>query len=201
MEGINIDELIPYGSIKVYKRGQIVRHQDDPISEVLVLLEGLLKTEYISDNGKSLEVDLIKPVRIVASGLIFSKESRFPVNIISELDAKILEIDKERFLNLLINKKDLLKFFLEDVSEHFRTVSEKLFLLTTKKLREKVIYYLIKHANERNEVTLPTSIEELSKLLGCARPALSRIFQELIREGIIEKSGRKIKIKTKRADL
>lgn len=195
MKSLDIKELASYGCVKIYRKGEILRCQGDPIDEVLILLEGLIRTEYVSEEGKSLEVDLISPVRIIASGLIFSRKAKFPVNLIVKEDAKILEIPKEKLFDILMIDRDLLKFFLEDISEHFRIVSEKLFLLTTKKLREKLIHYLIKHANENNEVTLPVNIEELSKLFGCTRPALSRVFGELMKEGVIEKHGKKIKLR------
>ncbi|MCS7233537.1 MAG: Crp/Fnr family transcriptional regulator [Synergistetes bacterium] len=191
---MNVEELIPHGEIIEYKKGEIVRYQDEPINEVLVLLEGTLGMEYISESGKILKIDFIKPVRIIASGLIFSKEPRFPVNVVAESDTKILEIKKELFLDILMKKKDLLRFFLQDISEHFKTVSQKLFFTTTRTLKEKLLQYILQYANEDGEAFLPLSIEELSKVFGCTRPALSRVFQELTREKIIEKIGRKVKI-------
>ncbi|KHC91531.1 CRP/FNR family transcriptional regulator [Thermotoga sp. Mc24] len=191
---MDLKKLLPCGRIIVFKKGEIVKYQDEPIEDVLVLLEGTLKTEHVSENGRTLEIDEIKPVQIIASGFIFSSEPRFPVNVVAGEDSKILSIPKEVFLDLLMKDKELLLFFLKDVSEHFRVVSEKLFFLTMKTLREKVLNFLVHHMNEERELILPVTLEELSRLFGCARPALSRVFQELEREGYIEKHGRRIKV-------
>ncbi|AIY87153.1 MULTISPECIES: Crp/Fnr family transcriptional regulator [unclassified Thermotoga] len=191
---MDLKKLLPCGKVIVFRKGEIVKHQDDPIEDVLILLEGTLKTEHVSENGKTLEIDEIKPVQIIASGFIFSSEPRFPVNVVAGENSKILSIPKEVFLDLLMKDRELLLFFLKDVSEHFRVVSEKLFFLTTKTLREKLMNFLVCHMNEKRELTLPVTLEELSRLFGCARPALSRVFQELEREGYIEKHGRRIKV-------
>ncbi|PLV59894.1 Crp/Fnr family transcriptional regulator [Thermotoga sp. KOL6] len=189
-----VDKLFRNGKIFSYRKGQMIVHQGDPINDVMILIEGSLKTEHVSESGKVLEIDIIKPVQIVASGLIFSKNPRFPVNIVAENDVKILIVTKKKFLELLMSDEELLLFFLEDVSEHFKIISEKLFFLTTKTLKEKVIEYLLHHANDEKEVILPVSIEELSKIFGCARPALSRVFRELEEEGYIRRKGKQIKI-------
>ncbi|MCD6551300.1 Crp/Fnr family transcriptional regulator [Thermotoga sp.] len=191
---MELEKLLRCGQVLTYREGEIVRYQGDPMDEVLILLEGVLRTEYVSENGKVLEVDTIKPVQIVASGLVFSGDPRFPVNVTAGSEAKILTVPKDRFLELLMEDREFLIFFLEDISEHFRILSEKLFFLITKTLKEKVVHYLVHHMNENGEVVLPVSVEELSRIFGCARPALSRVFQELTREGYIEKRGRRIRI-------
>jgi len=189
-----LENLLQHGRILTFREGEMVRHQGDPIDDILVLLEGSLRTEHVSENGKVLEIDTIKPVQIIASGLVFSRDPVYPVNVMAKEDSKILSIPKEKFLNLLMKDRKLLLFFLEDVSEHFRIVSEKLFFLTTKTLKEKVVHYLVHHMNKDGEVVLPVSVEELSRIFGCARPALSRVFQDLEKEGFIEKKGRRIRI-------
>jgi len=189
-----LKNLLQHGQVLTFREGEMVRYQGDPIDDILVLLEGSLRTEHVSENGKVLEIDTIRPVQIVASGLVFSRDPVYPVNVIAKEDSKILSIPKEKFLDLLMKDRNLLLFFLEDVSEHFRIVSEKLFFLTTKTLKEKVIHYLVHHMNEDGELVLPVSVEELSRIFGCARPALSRVFQDLEREGFIEKKGRRIRV-------
>lgn len=192
--GVLLKNLLQHGQVLTFREGEMVRYQGDPIDDILVLLEGSLRTEHVSENGKVLEIDTIRPVQIVASGLVFSRDPVYPVNVIAKEDSKILSIPKEKFLDLLMKDRKLLLFFLEDVSEHFRIVSEKLFFLTTKTLKEKVVHYLVHHMNEDGEVVLPVSVEELSRIFGCARPALSRVFQDLEKEGFIEKKGRRIRI-------
>jgi len=191
---VDLEDLLQKGKIAIYKKGEIIKLQGEPIEEILILLEGLLSTEHISDSGKSLEIDTIKPIKIIASGLIFSREPKYPATVTAKEESKILHIERKDFLDILMKRKDILFFFLEDISEHFRMVSEKLFLLSTKTLKERLLYYLIQHANEDGYLVLNVTIEDLSKMFGCARPALSRVLQDLIREGIIEKAGRRIRI-------
>jgi CRP-like cAMP-binding protein len=76
-------------------------------------------------------------------------------------------------------------------------LSERLYFLTFKTIREKFSQYLLKlQANSQSrEVTLPKSIHELSEYFAVSRPALSRIIRELVREGIIEQNRRRITIK------
>lgn len=108
---MDLKKLLPCGRIIVFKKGEIVKYQDEPIEDVLVLLEGTLKTEHVSENGRTLEIDEIKPVQIIASGFIFSSEPRFPVNVVAGENSKILSIPKEVFIDLLMKDREFLLFF------------------------------------------------------------------------------------------
>ncbi|MDI6863215.1 MAG: helix-turn-helix domain-containing protein, partial [Pseudothermotoga sp.] len=63
-----------------------------------------------------------------------------------------------------------------------------------------VCSYLLKLSEEQRSelVVMDMSKEELSREFGVTRPALSRVFLELEKMGIIEARGRKVKIKNER---
>ena len=58
----------------------------------------------------------------------------------------------------------------------------------------KLLLYLdaLKTEND-NSVTLPVSVEELSRYFGVARPSLSQVISDLQNEGLIIKTGRIIR--------
>jgi CRP-like cAMP-binding protein len=67
--------------------------------------------------------------------------------------------------------------------------------LTFKTIKEKIANYLLTLPKDKDQnVTLDSSIEELSNLFGVSRPSLSRAFSELEEKKIIQKNKKKIKI-------
>ncbi|QTA37515.1 Crp/Fnr family transcriptional regulator [Thermosipho ferrireducens] len=194
----NIDEVVLKNKsgfkLLKFKNGELIKAQGEEIDEVFIIVDGKVVAEYVSESGKSLELDILEPYDIVAPGFIYTSEPFYPVNIISEGNARILAIEKDTFLEILQQNKKLFLKFLNEIGDKFHILSQKLFLLSTKTLKEKVAYVLLKKATSSKDIYLKINKEKLSRFLGCARPALSRVFAEFEKEGIIEREGRNIRI-------
>ena len=92
-------------------------------------------------------------------------------------DKKIAVIQQKMLVNLIRSQKDL-----------FNAISERMYCLTQRSIREKILRFLsfCHNSNGSTEFDIPMTREELASYLAVDRAALSRSLGELKREGIID---------------
>lgn len=92
-------------------------------------------------------------------------------------DNKIAAIQQKMLVNLIKSQKDL-----------FVAISERMYCLTQKSIRNKILRFLSYYHNRRGriEFDIPMTREELASYLAVDRAALSRSLGELKKEGIID---------------
>lgn len=92
-------------------------------------------------------------------------------------DKKIAAIQQKMLVNLIKSQKDL-----------FVAISERMYCLTQKSIRNKILRFLSYCHNRRGriEFDIPMTREELASYLAVDRAALSRSLGELKKEGIID---------------
>ena len=92
-------------------------------------------------------------------------------------DKKIAVIQQKMLVNLIRSQKDL-----------FNAISERMYCLTQRSIREKILRFLsyCHNSNGSTEFDIPMTREELASYLAVDRAALSRSLGELKKEGIID---------------
>mgnify|MGYP001642459144 FL=1 len=112
---------------------------------------------------------------------------------------KLLEVSSHLFTldvgdtprrSALIVQRNLMKIF----AEKAYGMHTKLKILASGTLREKIVRYLFPHVDETGYVTLTVSREFIAAYLAVSRPSLSREISAMQREGIMETTGRSIRI-------
>ncbi|MGC8820684.1 MAG: Crp/Fnr family transcriptional regulator [Fervidobacterium sp.] len=90
----------------------------------------------------------------------------------------------------------LLKNYLRIVSDDFTFITERFYEIAMKNLVQKVCSYLVRlmDTQQSQQVTMDMTKEELARQFGVTRPALSRVFAELEKLGIIETDGKVVKV-------
>jgi CRP/FNR family transcriptional regulator, dissimilatory nitrate respiration regulator len=199
--GLNANQLesifqkIPY-SIKSFTKGQTIAQRDDEIKNLCIVVDGVVKGEMVDFSGKILKVEEIQAPQPLAHALMFSKNNRFPVDVIALEESKILYISKSDVLRLMQSNEIILNNFLMAVSNRAHFLTSKLWFLSFKTIKEKVAHYLLNLAKSetRTTIILPKSHQELAEFFGVTRPALARVLAEMEHEGIIIVNRREIEI-------
>jgi CRP-like cAMP-binding protein len=199
--GVNANELesifkkIPY-SVKSFSKGQTIAQRDDEINNLCIVVEGVVKGEMVDFSGKILKIEEIQAPQPLAHALMFSKNNRFPVDVIALGDCKILFISKADVLRMMQSNEIILNNFLMAVSNRAHFLTSKLWFLSFKTIKEKVAHYLLNLAKSetRTTIILPKSHQELAEFFGVTRPALARVLAEMESDGIITVNRREIEI-------
>ncbi|HOQ39226.1 MAG TPA: Crp/Fnr family transcriptional regulator [Fervidobacterium sp.] len=191
-----IIELVRLGHTEHYEPKEIVRTRGEECNEALFLVDGEAFGLFTNPDGRVLQIDHMFAPKLLASATMFSSHSKYPVDVESASESLFLSIPKEQFIKFLMKDETLLKNFLQYISDSFEFVTDRFYEITMKNLVQKVCAYLCQLMDQANDVvvTMDMTKEELAREFGATRPALSRVFTELEKLGVIETEGKKVKI-------
>ncbi len=179
-----------------YQAGTFIRRRGDRCKDLLLLLRGQVSATFQNVNGKILEIERMKAPSVLVPAFLFAARRPLPVDVQARTDADILHVPKTDLLRACQDDATLLSNLLEEIADKVSLLADKLFFISMKTLEERVATYLLRLQDEKGSSVfrLPVSKEELSDLLGAARPSISRVFMEFQKTGLISQSGRLISI-------
>jgi CRP-like cAMP-binding protein len=181
-------------SVKSFSKGQTIAQRDEEVRNLCIVVEGVVKGEMVDFSGKILKIEEIQAPQPLAHAVMFSNHNRFPVDVVALVDCKILFISKADVLRLMQNNEVILSNFLRAVSNRAHFLTNKLWFLSFRTIKEKVAHYLLSLARSETKTTivLPKTHQELAEFFGVTRPSLARVFAEMQYEGIITVNRREV---------
>lgn len=186
--------------IKTYKKGNAIAFKGDTCEELSVLIKGSVRGEMVDYSAKEVEIEIIPAPRPLAPAFLFGPRSVFPVDAIANGEVTLLAIPKASLITLFQLNTAVLRNYLDIVSGRAQFLSEKLYFMSFKTIKEKIVHYILTQAKPgQDKVALPRNQRELSEFFGVTRPALSRVFAGLEREGIIAYDRKTVTIKDREA--
>ena len=183
-------------NIRTYKKGNTITLRGEPCEELMIVIKGTVKGEMIDFKGKAIEIEMISAPRPLAPAFLFGKQNRFPVDVVASEEVVLLSIPKSSLINIFQSNATVLNNFLNIISDRTQFLSDKLWFISFKSIKEKIAHYILSLLKKgKNTVMLPKNQQELSEFFGVTRPSLSRVFAELEKENILFYDRRKIIIK------
>ena len=184
------------GRIKNYPRDTLIAQAGDEVRFLLIVLQGSVKGAMIDYTGKVIKIEDIVPPRSLAPAFMFGSRNRYPVNITSGEDTKVLSIPRDRFLLMLQESEKVLVNFINIISSRGQFLSNKIKFLSFTTIKGKLAQYLldISVQTASNSFVLPHSQSQLSELFGVARPSIGRAIGEMNQDGILRTEGKRVEI-------
>ena len=170
--------------------GSRIAYMGDELTDAVILVEGTVYSSMTNQEGKEIVVETLTGPIMLAPAFLFAKDSHFPVNVIAKTACTVLYIPKSAFRDWLNLDPQLMMNFIGIVSNRCQRLSQRLNDFALQSLKERVVEYLRLH--QRID-----SVEWLAKVLGVARPSLSRVLSELKAEGVIERTLDGIELKSR----
>lgn len=185
---------IPY-RVRKYPAGSMVAQSGDQVNSLMIVLSGFVKGEMIDFTGRVIKIEDITAPLAIAPAFMFGNKNRFPVNVIAVPDTELMIIDKPQFLRMLKENDSILTNFLDMISNRSQFLSDKIKFLNFKTIKSKLAQYILELANGgQNEVRLDRSQSDLADYFGVARPSVARALGELEELGLIESTGKNIRV-------
>jgi CRP-like cAMP-binding protein len=197
IEEKEILDIIKNSHIESFEKNKTIRYRNDSCDEILILIKGETLGLFVNEEGKVIQVDHMFAPKTLAAAVIFSSNPKYPVDVVTVKPSKILNISKDIFIKKMMENERLLKNYLQLVSDAFVFITDRFYEISLKNLVQKICSYLFELYEKQGtlNVSLEMTKEELSREFGVTRPALSRTFVELEKNGIIELKGKFVKIK------
>ena len=186
--------VVPH-RIKKFKTGAMISQSGEPVISLMVVVRGIVKGEMVDFAGRVIKIEDIHAPGAIASAFMFGNKNRFPVNVITVTDTELLDINKSGFLKLLMINDKILVNFLDMISNRSQFLSEKIKFLNFKTIKGKMAQYILRLAgDQKNEIVLDRTQNDLADFFGVARPSVARALGDMEEDGYLLVQGKRIKI-------
>ncbi len=200
-KGINPGEVahilnFVHHQIKSYEPESIIAYSGEECDKLYILIEGSIRGEVVDYSGKVIKIEDVFAPDTFAEAFLFADDNKLLVNIVANINTKILIIYKSELLKLFNSNSKILENYLNIVSNRFVTVTRKMKFLSLKTIKGKLAFYFLQLANKKKsrKIILDKTQHELAEYFGITRPSLTRSIRDLNNEGIIKAHGKTIEI-------
>ena len=170
-----------------YKKGEILAQQGAVCNRLVILTKGSVRGEMIDYSGRLIKVEDIAAPRAIAPLFLFGEENRYPVEVTANEPTEVIELPKSSVLSLFRKNEQFLVNYMNLSANYARTLSDKLFFMSFKTIRQKLASYLLRlyKQQQQTHITLDRSQQELSDYFGVSRPSLARELAHMQEDGLL----------------
>ena len=170
-----------------YKKGEILAQQGAVCNRLVILTKGSVRGEMIDYSGRLIKVEDIAAPRAIAPLFLFGEENRYPVEVTANEPTEVIELPKSSVLSLFRKNEQFLENYMNLSANYSRTLSDKLFFMSFKTIRQKLASYLLRlyKQQQQTHITLDRSQQELSDYFGVSRPSLARELAHMQEDGLL----------------
>ena len=170
-----------------YKKGEILAQQGAVCNRLVILTKGSVRGEMIDYSGRLIKVEDIAAPRAIAPLFLFGEENRYPVEVTANEPTEVIELPKSSVLSLFRKNEQFLENYMNLSANYARTLSDKLFFMSFKTIRQKLASYLLRlyKQQQQTHITLGRSQQELSDYFGVSRPSLARELAHMQEDGLL----------------
>lgn len=180
----------------IYKRGEIIRREGDPIRSFLYLRSGLIKLFKTDKNGKDHILSINKPGDFINLLSIFSNTTyKYSISVLEE--TKLCEINLQAFNGVIkANSEFALRLF-NRMSYISDEIIERQLEISQRQIKGRIAYFIILLADNiyhSHEFMFPVTRREIGELISMTTENIIRTLSEFRKDGIISMEGKTIKI-------
>ena len=191
-----IEELCNYKEEQFYRKGEIINHEGEKITNFKYLKSGLVKLYRRTPVGDEQIITITRPFEFVSNMSIFSGEKyRYSVSALEDSVVCVVRLDYIK--NLFLKNGAFAMGLLTRMAE----INEKIIMqaldLRQKNLIGRVAYVLLYFSKEiynSRIFDLPVSRKEIADFIGMSTANVIRTMSEFKKEGIINIYGKTIEV-------
>ncbi len=198
-EGLN-DEELSYLATKssqgFYRKSEIIFNEKEEIRHLSFLKKGLLKLSKKDEEGKCHIINIAKPNDCVGLLSVFSN-THYNYSLSALEDSMIYYVDVASLKYVISNNGQFGLKMMASISRVADKVINNTFEINNKNLRGRIALILLDFAESiygKDVFECPVSRKEMGQLIGMTTENVIRILSEFRRDGIIEISGKTIKV-------
>ena len=204
-KGLSTEQLEEFlASSKVgcrkYAAGEFIFQESDKPSKLYILIKGrvsIMKDTYL---GRQLVLgEISQPGDIFGEVYLFLGNAAYDMYTVASQESEILEISSSFFVD---TSQAAMPLTVQIQQNLLRAIAGKAYLmhnrvkiLASGSLREKISRYIFQLAGQSNTCRLPCNREQMAARLAVARPSLSRELGKMQQEGILDIQGDMVTVK------
>lgn len=195
------EKILQYleANILFFKKNNIILSsvkKDDIIGFVVEGHLQIIKTDY---NGNETMLEDLYENDVFGTNISFISNNEYSIK--TKEDTKIVILYFDEIINKELNcayYNQFLKNLLEIVNNKIISNNERIYILTNKTIRNKLLAFfkIVSDKNNSKYIYLPFSFTELADYLAVDRASMHRELKHLKEEGIIDIKNKRIKLNT-----
>lgn len=180
---------------QVCRRGQTIFMEGDEGNGFYVVNTGKVKIYKLSPDGKEQILHIFGPGEPFAEVPVFAGQ-RFPANAEALEETRLFFFPRKAFLDLIRRHPSLALNMLAVLSRRLRQLAGLVEDLSLKEVPARLAAYLLYQSDhwEEPEFALDIPKGQLASLLGTIPETLSRILTRMVKDGLIESTGPRVRI-------
>lgn len=180
----------------IYKRGDVICKEGDPINSFLYLRSGLIKLYKTDKKGKDHILSINQPGDLISLLSIFSN-SVYKYSIAAIEETKVCDIELHTFQNVIRSNSSFTVNVLNGISRISDDIIENQFEIRQRHVKGRIAYFLIylsDHIYHSRKFRLPVTRREIGELISTTTENTIRTLSEFRQDGIISMEGKSLKI-------
>lgn len=178
-------------------KGDALFRRDDPSDGFYVVVFGQIKLVIGSAQGNEKVVEIIGQRQSFGEAMMFLDRA-YPVTAVALADSLLLHVARSDVDHLLATDPSFARGMLAGLSLRLHSLIKDVESYTLRSSTQRVLGYLLQHCAEDEaqaaDIALPASKQVVASRLNLTPETLSRILQDLTRNGLIEVLGRTVRI-------
>lgn len=204
LDEAHLRQLVAKGVRRRYAAEEAVFWEGDPADGLHVVLAGRVKVFKLSSKGREQTLMIMGEGEPVGEVAVLSGEA-YPASAETLEPVETLYIPRRAFLDLVTREPEIALRLLSTLSARLRSFATLIEDLSLKDVSQRLASHLLALAEQgegaegdgpsRQTIELTVTKAQLSATVGTVPETLSRAFQQLIRAGAVETTGRTVHIK------
>jgi len=196
LDNATIQELCNNKEEQSFRKGEVINHEGEKITDFKYLKSGLVKLYRRTSNGEEQVITITRPFEFVSNMSIFSEE-RYMYSVAAVEDSVVCVVRLEFIKDLFMKNGGFAMGLLTKISK----INDKI-INQTLDLRQKnligrvafVLLYFTKEIYNTRVFDLPVSRKEIADYIGMSAANVIRTLSDFKHEGIIKVFGKTIEI-------
>jgi CRP/FNR family transcriptional regulator, cyclic AMP receptor protein len=196
-----VDAFAAGGTIRRYRRGTYVCHQDDPASEVFFLVDGRLEISSVAPTGTRVFHATIAEPAFVGELAILGDTPR-TATVLAIRDSDVWAAPAGAFMQIVSSEsaasRATLQALARQVQAHQALVDDLLFLDLKGRVAKRLLQMVtpdLERLPDDGIIVPDVTQADLASLCGGSRENVTRILKEFERRGVVHRDGHRYVLK------
>jgi CheY-like chemotaxis protein len=184
------------GEILKFKKGEVIFKESAPSHKIFLILNGVVKSHKMEENGKELITALYRPDDFLGF-TSFTDNIPYQETATAVEEVELAGISKNELNTILVQNQNVSLELMNVLTESVSEIKKQLLQMAYSSVRKKTAQTLLQFAfllNKKPEDAINISRSDLASVAGIAPESLIRTLTEFKKKGLIEIAGRNIKI-------
>lgn len=198
LDAAQFEHLRAHIQIRYLEKGEMLFRQGDAAPAFFVVTQGGMALYRMSVEGHEKIMRMITPYQSFAESVMFMAEPRYPVHARATQASALAAVDTGAYLEIMQASFATCMGVFASMAQRIHSHWDEIEVLSLQNSRYRVLQYLFNlvptSVHGATTVILPARKAQIAAHLAVTPETLSRVFQGLIREGLIEMRGYRVHV-------